>query len=153
MPKAMRAVIDPTITPWTITPNGAGHSSCRTTSKTTTPATASPTRRTTPQSLVIRSSDVRVELLAPPPVLGDRLLRLRQHRPLPVHLVLPDRDVLAHARAERVGRQSLRLLARCAGCGEDPSDVEVLLVDGRRAREERAEALHPQHAKPESEAL
>ena len=45
-----------------------------------------------------------VELLAPATVLEDELLGLRDHRRVSVDLVLPDRDVLGDAGAERLGR-------------------------------------------------
>src|SRR5690242_20081885 len=93
----------------------------------------------------LSSRGIRVELLAPPPVFEDELLGLRHHRRIPVDLVLPDRDVLGDARAERVGGVDGSVVTARTGSSEDPADVDVVLVDRRGRREERDGVLYPQH--------
>src|SRR5512143_1256967 len=75
----------------------------------------------------------RVELPAPATVLADVLLHRAQQRRLAVDLVLPDRDVLADALAEARRGLHCGVLAERLRGREDPADVDIVLVDRRRA--------------------
>ncbi len=86
-------------------------------------------------------------------ILHDRPVALAEDRPLTIALVLPDREVLTHARRELFGGLARRIAAVRRRRGEDPAHLDVLGVDRCRGRQERRVPLDAQDAEAQAESL